>query len=53
VRIALRRYLTDFDGEYNNSIFVQLTLDGLGRLDTGLDDLLREGITGYDTFDNR
>jgi len=53
VRIALRRYLTDSDGEYNNSIFVQLTLDGLGRLDTGLDDLLREGITGYDTFDNR
>ena len=53
LRIAMRRYLTDSDGEYNNSIFVQLTLDGLGRLDTGLDDLLREGITGYDTFDNR
>ena len=53
VRIAMRRYLTDSDGEYNNSVFVQLTLDGLGRLDTGLDDLLREGITGYDTFDDR
>lgn len=53
VRVALRRYLTDFDGEYNNSIYVQLTLDGLTRLDTGLDDLLREGITGYDTLDNR
>ena len=53
VRIALRRYLSDSDGEYNNAIYVQLTLDGLARLDTGLDDLLREGITGYERFDNR
>jgi LPS-assembly protein len=53
VRVVLRRYLTDSEGEYNNAIYFQLTLDGLGRLDTGLDDLLREGITGYDTYDYR
>jgi LPS-assembly protein len=53
LRVAVRRHLTDFDGEYNNSIYFQLTLDGLTRLDTGLESLLREGITGYDTFDNR
>lgn len=50
LRVALRRHLTDFDGEYNNSIYFQLTLDGLTRFDTGLEDLLREGITGYGQY---
>ncbi len=53
LQVALRRHLTDFDGEYNNSIYFQLTLDGLTRLDTGLDNLLREGISGYGTHDDR
>jgi LPS-assembly protein len=53
LQVALRRHLTDFDGEYNNSIFFQLTLDGLTRLDTGLDNLLREGISGYGTYEDR
>ena len=53
LRVALRRHLTDIEGEYNDSIFFQLTLDGLTRLDTGLEDLLREGITGYETIDHR
>ncbi len=53
VQVALRRHLTDFDGEYNNSIFFQLTLDGLTRFDTGLDNLLREGISGYGTYEER
>ncbi len=52
LRVALRRSLSDFDGEYNNSIYFQLTLDGLTRLDTGLDNLLREGISGYDRYDD-
>ncbi|AHE97929.1 LPS-assembly protein LptD [Thioalkalivibrio paradoxus] len=52
LRVALRRYLTDFDGGYNNAIYFQLTLDGLTRFDTGLDNLLREGISGYGTFEN-
>ncbi|TVP82700.1 LPS assembly protein LptD [Thioalkalivibrio sp.] len=53
LQVALRRHLTDFDGEYNNSIYFQLTLDGLTRLDTGLDNLLREGISGYGTHEDR
>ena len=53
LQLAVRRHLTDFDGEYNNSIYLQLTLDGLTRLDTGLDNLLREGITGYGTHEDR
>jgi LPS-assembly protein len=52
-QVALRRHLTDFGGEYNNSIYFQLTLDGLTRLDTGLDNLLREGISGYGTHEDR
>ena len=53
IQVALRRHLTDFDGEYNTSIYFQLTLDGLTRFDTGLDNLLREGISGYGTYEER
>lgn len=49
LQIALRRYLNDPDGSYNNAIYAQLTLEGLTRLDTGLDRLLHEGIAGYAT----
>ncbi|MBS0001749.1 MAG: LPS-assembly protein LptD, partial [Thioalkalivibrio sp.] len=53
LRLALRRHLTDFEGEYDNSVYFQLTLDGLTRFDTGLEDLLQEGIAGYETIDHR
>jgi len=53
VRFAWRRFLKDELGAYNNAFYVQLTLDGLTRLDTGLDNLLREGIAGYDSFGSR
>ncbi|MGM0670579.1 LPS-assembly protein LptD [Thioalkalivibrio sp.] len=44
--VARRSY--GFDGTYDNSIYFQLTLDGLARFDSGVDSLLREGIAGYD-----
>jgi len=53
MQFALRRYLTDADGEYNTGVYFQLTLKGLTRFDTGLDSLLREGIAGYGTLENR
>lgn len=53
VQFAWRRFLKDAEGSYNNAVYVQLTLNGLTRLDSGLDNLLREGIAGYDTLDSR
>jgi LPS-assembly protein len=52
MRIGARRFLKD-SGDYDNAIYFQITFNGLTRFDTGLDDLLREGIAGYDTFDTR
>ncbi|WP_018873401.1 LPS-assembly protein LptD [Thioalkalivibrio sp. ALJ16] len=47
IRVVARRALA-FDETYDNSIYFQLTLDGLARFDSGVDSLLREGIAGYD-----
>ncbi|ANB02334.1 LPS-assembly protein LptD [Ectothiorhodospira sp. BSL-9] len=48
-RVVARRYLTDgVQGEYNEGIYFQLILKGLGSLGTGLGELLSEGILGYE-----
>jgi len=47
IRVIGRRALTS-DETYDNSIYFQITLDGLARFDTGVDSLLTEGIAGYD-----
>ncbi|WP_019559079.1 LPS-assembly protein LptD [Thioalkalivibrio sp. ALE12] len=47
IRVVARRAYS-FDETYDNSIYFQLTLDGLARFDSGVDSLLREGIAGYD-----
>ncbi|WP_026148142.1 LPS-assembly protein LptD [Thioalkalivibrio sp. HL-Eb18] len=49
IRVVARRAY-DFDETYDNSIYFQLTLDGLGRFDSGVDSLLSEGIAGYDAL---
>lgn len=48
LRVVARRALA-FDETYDNSIYFQLTLDGLARFDAGVDTLLREGIAGYES----
>ncbi|MBK1673362.1 organic solvent tolerance protein [Ectothiorhodospira shaposhnikovii] len=49
-RIVSRRFLNDgATGEYNDGIYFQLILKGLGSLGTGLGDLLSEGVLGYET----
>jgi LPS-assembly protein len=47
LRVVARR-TRSFDGTHDNSIHLQLTLDGLAQFDSGVDSLLREGIAGYD-----
>ncbi|MCG5499937.1 LPS-assembly protein LptD [Ectothiorhodospira lacustris] len=49
-RLVSRRYLNDgARDEYNDGIYFQLILKGLGSLGTGLGDLLSEGVLGYET----
>ncbi|EHQ51538.1 Organic solvent tolerance protein [Ectothiorhodospira sp. PHS-1] len=49
-RLVSRRFLNDgVTGEYNEGIYFQLILKGLGSLGTGLGDLLSEGVLGYET----
>ncbi|MFP4162044.1 MAG: LPS-assembly protein LptD [Ectothiorhodospira sp.] len=51
-RIVSRRYLTDgVENEYTNGIYFQLVLKGLASLGSGLDELLNEGILGYENTD--
>jgi len=52
MRVAVRRYLLNANGDYDNGIFFQITFRGLSQLDTGLDELLRNGIAGYGRFDD-
>ena len=47
-RIAARRFTNDSEGDYNNSIEVQLTLKGLTSLGAPIDEQLERSIRGYD-----
>lgn len=51
-RVVARRYLTAGEArEYNNAIYFQLILKGLGGLGTGLGELLGDSIRGYESYD--
>ena len=47
-RIAARRFTNDSEGEYNNSIELQLTLKGLTSLGSPISEQLERSIRGYD-----
>jgi len=40
-------YINNTEGDYNNSVFLQLELKGLGKLGTKIDEALERGILGY------
>ena len=52
MRVAVRRYLLNSNGDYDNGVFFQITFRGLSQIDTGLEELLRNGIAGYGRFDD-
>lgn len=47
MRMAYRRYISDTLGDYNNGIFLQLELTGLGRLGDNFQKLLDRNVRGY------
>ena len=51
LRGALRRYIANADGDYENSFFVQLEFKGLSRLGHDIDDVFGRSLYGYDTLD--
>jgi LPS-assembly protein len=54
-RIGARRFTNDNQGDFNNSIEVQLTLKGLTSIGSPFTELLESSIRGYDesnTFNN-
>ena len=50
-RGALRRYIANADGEYDNSFFFQLELKGLSRLGHDIDEMFGRSLYGYDALD--
>lgn len=48
LRFAARRFTNDSEGEYNNSIEVQLTLKGLTSLGSPISEQLERSIRGYE-----
>ncbi len=46
-RLVMRRYLNNIEGEYNNGIYLQFYLKGLGGLGKKADTLLEESIPGF------
>ena len=48
LRFAARRFTNDSEGDYNNSIEVQLTLKGLTSLGSPISEQLERSIRGYD-----
>ncbi len=50
-RGALRRYIANADGEYDNSFFFQLELKGLSRLGHDIDEMFGRSLYGYDSLD--
>lgn len=51
VRVVARSYLVPGTNQTDDSIFLQLVLDGLASLGGGTDELLSRGILGYSTGD--
>jgi len=51
VRSAVRRYITNTDGDYDTAFFLQLELKGLGSLGDNIDQLLRRSLYSYDHLD--
>lgn len=49
VRVLGRHYLSDRNGQKDNAIFVELELKGLGSFGRSAEDLLQNGILGYQT----
>jgi LPS-assembly protein len=49
VRIVARRYVTPTTGKYNDAVYLQLVLKGLGALGDNIDSVLKQGIQGYET----
>lgn len=51
-RVVSRRYLVDgVENKYTNGIYFQLIFKGLTNLGSGVDELLSEGILGYENSD--
>ena len=48
VRAVARRFLNDFDGNYNNTVFLQLELKGLAGIGGETGEFLRRNIPGYE-----
>jgi len=53
VRLVGRRYNQNADGDYNNSIEIQLVLKGLAQIGSQIGELLERGIRGYDDRDDQ
>ena len=51
LRLVGRNYVTDNGTEYNSAVYVQLVLKGLAAVGQDIEDLLEEGILGYDVTD--
>jgi LPS-assembly protein len=47
MRLAYRRYLSDTLGDYNDGVYLQLELTGLGRLGDNFQRLLERDVRGY------
>ncbi|SFM67759.1 LPS-assembly protein [Ectothiorhodospira mobilis] len=51
-RVVSRRYLVDgVENKYSNGIYFQIIFKGLTSLGSGVDELLSEGILGYENSD--
>jgi LPS-assembly protein len=50
-RFVARSYVTDGGTEYNDAIYFQLVLKGLTGVGQKIDELLEEGILGYELQD--
>jgi LPS-assembly protein len=47
IRLVGRSYITNIEGDRNNSILVQLELKGLGNVGQNVESLLRRSVPGY------
>ena len=50
-RLVGRRFIINDEGEYNNEVYVQLVFKGLTSIGDRIDELLEQGILGYETND--
>jgi len=47
-RIVARRYLTTDNTSYDDALFFEINLKGLGSFNTGVNAVLKENIYGYE-----